>query len=228
MRSQPSSRRRVRAAFVHASLLLSLLVAAGCAAKHPGAAVTVPPPAEGRVGAAAAAAEPLGDVQPVAVAVTNGLDRPLRLDARQLYALAGETRVAPLPPAEAARRAGGKSAPGRVESGATGAVAGGILGAIGGAISGAIQGGVGLATAAGAAVGATLGAITGVITGGGAPDVAGFEDRALHDASLAPQYSASGYVYYPKGAYSQLELLLAGESGAEVERLVLPIAPSPE
>jgi hypothetical protein len=210
-------------------LALSLLLgAAACAAKHPGATVAVPAPESGRVRAVAQSAEPLGDVHPIAVAVTNGLDRPLRLDARQVYALAGETRVAPLTPADAARRAGGRKIPGRLKSGATGAVAGGVLGSIGGAISGAIQGGVGLATAAGAAVGATLGAIGGVIGGGGAPDVAGFEDRALRDAQLAPTYSASGYVYYPKGTYSQLELLLAGENGADVERLLVPIERAPE
>ena len=207
---------------------LSLLLAVGCAARHPGATITIPPPESGRVRAVAEAAEPLGEVQPIAVAVTNGHDRALRLEARQVYALAGDdTRVAPLTAAEAAGRAGGDKTPGRLKAGATGAVTGGILGSIGGAISGAIQGGVGLATAAGAAVGATIGAIGGAVSGGGAPDVAGFDDRALHDATLAPTYSATGYVYYPLGTYSQLEVLLAGEGDASgVERLLVPVEPA--
>jgi hypothetical protein len=206
-------------------LAFLLLLAAGCAAKHPGATVAIPSPETGQVRAAATAGERLDEVLPVAVAVTNGLDRAVRLDARQVYALAGETRIPPLPAAEAARRAGGKTVPGRLKSGAKGAAAGGVLGSIGGAISGAIQGGVGLATAAGAAVGGTLGAIGGVIAGGEPPDVAGFEDRALHDAELAPTYSASGYLYYPNGTYWYLEMLLAGENG-DVQRVVVPIEPA--
>jgi hypothetical protein len=203
-----------------------VFVAAACASKRPDAQVAVPPPAAGQVRAVASAAPPLGEVDAIKIAVTNGFDRPMRLDAGQVYALAGETRVAPLTSADAARRAGGRKMPGRLESGAKGAVTGTVLGSIGGAISGAIQGGVGLATAAGAAVGATLGAIGGVVAGGGSPDVVGFEDRALHDTTLAPTYSASGYVYFPKGRYSELEVLLASENGADVERLLVPIEPA--
>jgi hypothetical protein len=178
--------------------------------------VPLPAAEPGRIQAAAVAAVPVGAVQPVAVAMTNGRTVALRLEARQVYAHAAEDgRTAPLPPGEAARLAGGRRVPGAVRGGVVGAASGGALGAAGGAISGAIQGGVGLATAAGAAVGAFFGAVAGVLGGGRAtPDVAGFTDRALQDATLAPGFSATGYVYYPAGTYRMLEILLTDDAGA--------------
>lgn len=188
----------------------------------------IPAAEPGRVRASAVAAASVGSVQPVAVAVTNGQAAVLHLDARQVYGHAdGEARSAPLPPAEAARLAGGRRMPGAIRGGVTGAATGGLLGAAGGAISGAIQGGIGLAVAAGSAVGAFFGAVTGVLGGGGAtPDVAGFEDRALHDAALASGFSATGYVYYPLGSYHSLEMLLTNDTG-QVERIEIPIDAAP-
>jgi hypothetical protein len=107
--------------------------------------------------------------------------------------------------------------PGAAKGAAVGAVSGGVLGAIGGLIAGAIQGGMGAAVAVGSAVGAGVGAVTGVFSGGRqeAPDVAGFEDRALPASTLEPGFSATGFVYYPTGSYQRLEILLA-EPGAAV------------
>jgi len=198
---------------------------AGCAARQP-PTVPVPSVEDGRVSLAARAVAPTGTVQPVAIGVTNGRAEPLALDPRQLYALddAGK-RVAPVPPAEAARRAGGRHLPGAVRGGAVGVVTGGVFGAIGGLIAGAIRGGIGAAVATGSAVGATLGAITGVVGGRarGAPDVAGFTDRALPSTTLAPGLSATGYVYYPAGTYRTLELLIADEHGGAPLRTRAPI-----
>jgi len=212
----------VRSAFLTLALLL------GCAARHPEPTLAVPAPESGRVRAVGIVAPPVGDgVQPIVVAVTNGRSEPLRLDARQVYAHLDGDRIPPLPPAEAARRSGGRSAPHALQSGAVGAVTGGLLGAAGGAIAGAIQGGVALATAAGSAVGAFFGAIGGVIHGGGrTADVAGFEERALHATTLAPGFSASGYVYYPRGDYRTLEVLLTDERGG-VEPVVVPVKRTP-
>jgi len=69
-----------------------------------------------------------------------------------------------------------------------------------------------------------FGAIGGLLHGGGGgtPDVGGFEDCALHDQTLATGLSASGYVYYPVGDYSTLELLLRDPQGG-VEPVVVPI-----
>jgi hypothetical protein len=208
-------------------LLTFLTLVAGCSAHHPGATLPVPAPETGRVVLIAREAPTLDGVRPIAVALTNGTERTLRLESRQIYVGSEGARVAPLAPGEAARRAGGHDAPGMVRRAAVGAATGSVLGAAGGAISGAIQGGVGLATAAGSAVGAFFGALGGLLSGhDAAPDVAGFEDRALHDDLLAPGFSTSGYVYYPAGSYPSLEALLTDEQG-QVERLVTSIEPAP-
>jgi hypothetical protein len=203
--------------------VLALACAAACA-RHAAPVVPVPPAADDRVRVAARLADPVRDVQPVAVAVTNGRRETLHLDPRQLFAVtpAGD-RIAPLPPGEAARRAGGERLPGAVRAGARGAVGGSLLGALGGAISGAIQGGISAAVAAGAAVGAALGAITGVIGGahGGAPDVAGFSERALPGGPLPSGTSVTGFAYYPAGTYDSLELVLPGDATPTVERILL-------
>jgi hypothetical protein len=205
---------------------LGCLLLAACAAKTPRATVAVPSPQAGELRIVAATAENVGDVQPIALGVTNGRPTTVHLQARQIYGHADDTpeggRVAPLPPGEAARQAGGRRAPGAVRRAATGAVTGSVLGAAGGAISGAIQGGVGLATGAGAAVGAFFGIIGGVLGGGSQPDVAGFEDRALHDAALESGFSATGYVYYPPGTYREVEVLVTDADG-QTESLRVPV-----
>lgn len=198
---------------------------AGCAAHGPAPWPAAPPVEAGEVNVVARAAEPVGDVQPIAVAITSGDPRTLAVDARQVYAHVDAdsgVRVSPLPPGEAARRAGRSRLPGAVRGGATGAGAGAVAGAVGGVISGAIQGGIGLATALGSATGAALGAITGVLAGAGepAPDVAGFSDRALGSGPLASGTSMIGYVYFPPGNYRSVELLLGDDHGETVTRSV--------
>jgi len=160
--------------------------------------------------------------------VTNGRETTVHLDSRQIYAHGeGEERTAPLVPAEAARLAGGRRVPGAARSVAVGAATGGVLGAAAGAISGAIQGGIGLATAAGSAVGVFFGVIGGLVSGGhSAPDVQGFEDRALHDTAMPPKFSATGYVYFPAGAYRTVEILLADDTG-HVETIAASLEPLP-
>jgi len=209
------------------SLLGLLAFCAACAARASGPAVSIPEAQPGRVRATAVAVASTGSVQPIAVAVTNGEAELLHLDARQVYGHTdGEGRTAPLPPAEAAGLAAGHRAPAAVRGGVVGAATGGLLGAVGGAIAGAIQGGIGLAVAAGSAVGAFFGAVTGALGAGTTPDVAGFENRALHDTGLAPGFSATGYVYYPRGVYRSLEILLTNDPG-EVQRVEIPIEPAP-
>ena len=120
------------------------------------------------------------------------MNEALRLDPLQVYASSDVAeRVAPMIPAEAARRADGRHLPGAIRGGAVGAVSGGVLGAIGGAIGGAIRGGIGTAIAAGSAVGAAIGAITGVVGGSRRPaaDVSGFEAQALAVTTLEEGFS---------------------------------------
>jgi hypothetical protein len=208
---------------VPALALAGVVALVGCTARRPPTTVALPPAATGEVSAAAMAVEPLGEVRPIAVALTNGHTDLRQLDARQVFAQPADgARVAPLAPSEAARRAGGRTVPGDVRRGATGAVKGGVISALGGLISGAIQGGIGAASAVGAAVGAAVGGVTGALGGGSGPDVAGFEDRALPSMTLAPGFSATGWVYYPPGDYQTLDILLLDEHG-EVETVVVRV-----
>jgi len=203
--------------------LFALAATIGCAAHAPN--VPVPSPDPGALHARAVTAPKAGAVQPVALAITNGLDAPVRIDPRQVFALddAG-SRVAPLPAGEAARRAGGH-VPGTLKRTAVGAATGGAIGAIGGVVGGAIQGGIGIGAAVGSAVGATFGAISGLLGGGGDDNAhaAEFQDRALPATTLANGMSATGYVYYPEGRYRSLELLTVGERGGETMRTTVPV-----
>src|SRR5262249_50589620 len=148
--------------------LVLALALAGCAARHAAPTLTAPAPETGKVLVVAQNAPTIGSAQPIAVAITNGTEEVLHGDPRQVYTTSGTgDRIAPLPPAEAARRAGGQHLPGAIRGGVMGAAGGGVLGAIGGAIAGAIQGGIGLAVAAGTAAGAGVGGVGGVGGGGG-------------------------------------------------------------
>jgi hypothetical protein len=211
------------------ALLLVTAVLAGCAAKHQAPPLVVPELESGKVAVRAVAASGIGPVQPIAVAVTNGLGESIRVDPRQAFATnrAGE-RIAPLPPGEAAGLGKGRALPGSLRGAGKGVVTGGLLGSVAGAIGGAITGGIGSAVAAGAAVGAALGGITGAIGGGGepAPDVAGYTERALPATSLAPGLSATGYVYYPEGEYDTFELLLSEDPSGRTLAERTPIAPA--
>jgi len=64
--------------------------------------------------------------------------------------------------------------------------------------------------------------------GGGepVPDVAGFTERALPSASLAPGLSTTGYVYYPEGSYETFELLLTEDPSGRVLPERVPVAPA--
>jgi hypothetical protein len=204
--------------------LVGLVALAACAGRAP--EIHLPAPEPGALRVRAAAASGLGSVQPIAVAVTNGRPRPVRIDPRQVFALAatGE-RVPPLPPGDAARHAGGR-VPGALKGGAVGAATGGALGALGGVIAGAIQGGIGMAAAIGSAVGAGVGAVTGAIGGardGGGERVAAFQERALPASALATGMSATGYVYYPAGTYREVELITVEEGSGSVVRAAAAI-----
>jgi hypothetical protein len=209
------------------SLILAVGLAA-CSSQQP-VRVPVPAPDPTQVTAGSMALDALGDVQPIAVALTNGTNGRLVLDVKQAYAHGADgARIAPLTPAEAARQTGGRSLPGAVERGAVQAAKGGFSGALGAviqaAIGGAVAGGIGIAAATAAALGAVFGAIGGVTSDGPAPDIAGFEQRALASTTLAPSFSANGYLYYPLGAYQTVELLLTRPDGT-VEPVVITVVP---
>jgi hypothetical protein len=202
---------------------LAGLLFAACTAQRTPAPLALPAAAPGTVEVAARALEPVGDLRVIEVAVTSEHPEALALDRRYVFARVEEVasgkppgRVAPLSPAEAARRAGGEGLPGAA---AWGAAEGGVRGAATGAVTGGGSGG---------AIGAAVGAIGGIFRGAQPqpPDVAGFEDRALPSTELRAGISVGGLVYFPAGDYSSLEVVLVGER--EVVRTIVPITAPPQ
>ena len=79
----------------------------------------------GQLSVTSAPASPIGDVQPVYISIANGTDTPRAIVPTQIFALNDDgNRVAPLPPGEAARQAGG---PGELKSALTSAAATGAV-----------------------------------------------------------------------------------------------------
>ena len=162
---------------------------------------------------------PIGDVVPVYVSIANGTAAPFGVVPSQIFALddAGN-RIAPLPPREAARQAGGA---GELKAALTsGAATGGVEGAAGAGI-GAIAGSFLSNGATGAGLGGAIGGGYGVVQGATAgPAKADAQARdqltalALEPGDVRHDFTVSGYVFFPKGEYRQIQFLLVdGESG---------------
>jgi hypothetical protein len=163
----------------------------------------------------------IGDVQPVYVSIANGTDTPRSVVPSQVFALDNSgNRIAPLPPGEAARQAGNSGElKAALLSGATSGAIGAGLGAGLGAIAGSLIHGYSGATGAGigAAIGGGEAGLSGVTAGTSKADQQA--DRQLSSLALQPgevrrNFTVSGYVFFPKGDYQQLQLVLVdGESG---------------
>jgi hypothetical protein len=206
---------------------LLMLVLAGCGIgvapaplAHP--QYTVPAPVQSQITVVARHGSPVGGVVPVFVAVTNGDEVVRDLVPQQVYAITEDGhRVAAIPPGEAARMAGGaKELTGILESGAIGAGAGGALGAGLGAIIGAATRDVPGSTILGGALGAGFGAFEGAPAGQSAAQRQAnqqLEALALRPARLNPNFSASGYVFFPTGKYAWVEVLLVNGANGSTE-----------
>lgn len=176
-------------------------------------------PEPGQLSVAMQPADTIGDVQPVYVSIANGTDIPRAVVPSQIFALDEQgQRIAPLAPGEAAREAGGA---GELKAALTsGAASGAITGALGAGV-GAIAGSLIHSGATGAAIGGAVGAGEGAMHGAFAgPDKAHEQARdqltavALEKGDVRNNFTVSGYVFFPKGDYKQLQLLLVdGESG---------------
>ena len=179
-------------------------------------------PQHGQLAVSIAAAPTVGEVTPVYVSIANGTDDTRAVVPSQVFALnrAGE-RVAPLPPGEAAR-----------QSGNAGELKGALKSAV---VSGALAGGVGagLGAAVGSAFGAAgSGAIVGGAYGAGYGMVHGAErgqsradqqaNQQIDALSLKPEevrknFTVSGYVFFPKGEYKQVEMLLVDRETGDTQ-----------
>lgn len=221
-----------RFAALPAGALAVMVAISGCASAPAPIAHTpnvVATPQQGRVAVSVSAAPTVGEVTPVYVSVANGTSDTRSVIPSQIFALnqAGE-RVAPLPPGEAARQAGGANElEGAVKSAAISGVGGAAVGAGAGAIAGAAghAGWFGFGSpGAGALVGTAFGAAGGIFSGAekGQAKADQQANQQLQAVSLKPEevrkdFTVSGYVFFPKGQYNQVEMLLVDRETGDTE-----------
>jgi hypothetical protein len=212
------------------ALLLALAIA-GCgiaSAPLKDTPKIVATPQPGQLNVMTQPGQPIGDVQPLYVSVANGSDVPRSIVPSQIFALNDSgARVAPLPPGEAAREAGGSGElKAALTSGAVGGVAAGALGAgLGAAIGSVVNEFSGFS-------GAASGAIIGAATGGGAGIISGvrsgadkadqqanqqLQALALPGGEVRHDFTQSGYVFFPKGSYREVEFLLVNQETGDTE-----------
>src|SRR5215469_3237097 len=217
---------------LQAGMIAAVVAVSGCATAPAPIAHTpnvVATPQQGRVAVSVSAAPTVGEVTPVYVSVANGTNDPRSVIPSQIFALneSGE-RVAPLPPGEAARQAGGANElQGAVKSAAISGVGGAAVGAGAGAIAGAAghAGWFGFGSpGASALVGTAFGAAGGILDGAekGQSKADQQANQQLQAVSLKPEevrkdFTVSGYVYFPKGQYNQVEMLLVDRETGDTE-----------
>ena len=216
-----------RAALASSLAVLLAFGLAGCATTWspipitPRVALT---PTKGDVTMQARPGAPIGRIVPVDVSIANGTDEPYLVQPDQVFAINQQgQRIMPVPANEAIQEAGNANA---LKAGLTGAaknaVIGGLVGAATGAAIGAAVGSIVLAPAQGALVGAAIGGSVGA-AGGGVYGGAQGQAAAHHDAdtqisSLSlqtreahPNYSINGYVFFPKGEYTSIQMTVLNE-----------------
>lgn len=185
-------------------------------------------PQPGQLNVTTQPSPPIGDVLPVYVSVANGSDVPRSIVPSQIFALNDSgARVAPLPPGEAARQAGGagelKAA---LTSAAVSGVGEGALGAGLGAIVGSVVNGAagfrgaGSGAIIGGAIGGGSGIVHGVERGASKADQQAnqqLEALALRGGEVRHDFTISGYVFFPKGSYNEVEFLLINQETGDTE-----------
>jgi hypothetical protein len=202
----------------------------GCAVAKPAIQQTsqvVATPVQGELSVAADKKPSVGEVTPVNISVANGTDITRSVIPSQIFAIneSGQ-RVAPLPPGEAARQAGNAGElRAAIASTAVSGAAGGALGAGLGAAVGAVTGGVGPGAIIGAATGAGWGMFNGAERGQDRADGqanAQLSALALHQEDVAHNFTVSGYVFFPKGDYQQIQVLMINRETGDTEEVTRP------
>lgn len=207
------------------ALLFSACVIASAPLKN--APRVAAPVTEGEFSVTSRAGKPIGDLVPVYVSAANGTDTGRRLVPSQVFAIDQDgQRIAPIPPGEAARQAGGsKSLEAALTSGAASGAIEGAMGAAVGAIAGAFLGEAATGAALGGAIGAGQGAVTGAMAGPGAANRqahAQIGALALPAADVRKDFSVGGYVFFPAGSYRELQVLVINEETGGTETITLP------
>jgi hypothetical protein len=193
--------------------------------KNRPAVVATPQP--GQLSIAMQPANTIGDVQPVYISIANGTDLPRAVVPSQIFALDDQgQRIAPIPPGEAARQAGGagelKAA---LASGAASGAVAGALGAGAGAIAGSLIHSGATGAALGGAFGAGYGGLEGAFAGPGKADQQASEQitaLALESGDVRNNFTVSGYVFFPKGDYKQIQVLLVDNESGNTEVIERP------
>jgi hypothetical protein len=181
-------------------------------------------PTKGDVTTQAHPGKPIGGIVPVDVSIANGTDEPYLVEPDQIFAINEQgQRIMPISANEAIQEAGNANA---LKAGLTGAAKNAAIGAIAGAATGAAIGAavgtIVLSPAQGALVGAAIGGSVGAAGGGVYGGVQG-QASAHHDAETQisalslqtreahPNYSINGYVFFPKGEYTSIQMNLLNE-----------------
>ena len=178
-------------------------------------------PTKGDVTMQARPGKPIGGIVPVDVAVANGTDEPYLIEPDQVFAINEQgQRIMPVSASEAIQEAGNANA---LRAGLTGAAKNAAIGALAGATAGAAVGAaVGMIVASpaqgallGAAVGGSVGAAGGGVMGGVQGEAAARHDAETQISALSlqsreahPNYSINGYVFFPKGTYTSIQMTL--------------------
>jgi hypothetical protein len=207
------------------SFILAGCVLASAPLKDTPKVVATPQP--GQLSVATQPANTIGDVQPVYVSIANGTDIPRAVVPSQIFALDEQgQRIAPLPPGEAAREAGGSGElKAALESGAASGAITGALGAGVGAIAGSLIHSGATGAALGGAIGGGTGALQGAFAGPGKAHQQANEQigaLALQSGDVRNNFTVSGYVFFPKGDYKQIQLLLVDNESGNTEIIERP------
>lgn len=217
---------------VRAPLLAIAVGLSACAVSSPSIERTsqvVASPVKGELSVSVNKAPAVGQVVPVQVSVANGTDIPRAVVPNQIFAInqVGE-RVAPLPAGEAARQAGGaKELKGALKSAAVNGVEAGAMGAGLGAAVGAVTGSVvETGSIIGGAIGAGSGMLSVVQSGQDPADqdaaAAQLNSLALQPQDVAHDFTVSGYVFFPKGDYQQIQILMINRETGDTELVTRP------
>ena len=177
----------------------------------------------------------IGEIVPVDISAANGTDEPYLLVPNQVFAIDEQgQRILPVTPAEAIQEAGDADAlkaglTGAAKNAAVGLVAGAVIGAAVGVVAGALIGAPAAGAAYGAAMGGGVGAAEAGVFGGVQGQVAAQQDAqtqitslALQSSELNPNFSANGYVFFPKGNYQSVQMTLLNEERHESQTLTAP------
>jgi hypothetical protein len=223
---------RTRSAFERRrfATLVLCATAIGCGIASPplkDTPIVAATPKPGELSIASQAKPPVGSIVPVYVSVANGTDIPRALVPSQVFALDenGE-RIAPLPAGEAAREAGGT---GQLKAALTSAAVSGLGGGAVGAALGAAAGTAFGSPGAGAAIGSAYGGGEGIFRGTerGQDEAKNQANQqigalALQGGEVRKDFTLSGYVFFPKGTYREIELLLVNSETGNTETIKEP------